>query len=148
MTTAFQTYKVELQNIIPVTTTVKLQLLVSTDNGSTWVATNYRWANNNIDSAATNASSGSTSDSSWQIASAIPNSASGSLSGELILYDMENGTFVPKFSSSTVYGVTPTSGWMSGGVQTSVTAITAIRFQMSSGNISSGTFVLYGVTEP
>ena len=72
-----------------------------------------------------------------------------SSSGELRLYDPANTTYVKHFQSwghSDFDGGNPYSGsWKYGGYVNTTSAVNAIQFKMSSGNIDSGIFYLYGI---
>ena len=76
-----------------------------------------------------------------------------SCSGEMWLYDPSNTTFLKHFMSRTSAPLTDGSAagsysqdcFCNGYVHTT-SAITALKFEMDSGNIQSGTFKLYGVS--
>ena len=74
------------------------------------------------------------------------NDSSGS--GTLHLFDPSNTTFVKHFISSTVH-VNPTVGpvqTLVSGYFNTTSAIDEISFKMHSGNIDSGTIIMYGVS--
>lgn len=150
ITSSFSTYLVKMSDIIPATNNANLLLTFSVDNGANFLASNYKWTNKTSTSNAGNAASQSASDSSIRIADTLQNGASNGLCGDLQLYDMNNGTLVPKcYAMTTMMGSGPVGVVTAmGGMNTGVTAINAIRFAMSSGNITSGTFTLYGIQEP
>jgi hypothetical protein len=150
ITSNFQTYMVRFLNVVPITISVQMQILFSTNNGGAWLGSAYLWSTFTTLSNATNVVNDSAADSSCTLVTGLVNTASVGISGTMMLFDMNNGTLVPKFyfDAATV-NATPNAALIwGGGMNSGTTAITAIRFQMSSGNISSGTFVLYGVTEP
>ena len=71
------------------------------------------------------------------------------VSGYLKLFDPSNGTFVTQFlarASSNGYGGSGAQDSQVAGYINTPTAITRVRFKMSSGNIDSGKIVLYGMS--
>ena len=70
------------------------------------------------------------------------------ISGTLQLFSPSSTTFVKHFISRTMcynYGNYADDGYAAGYVNTT-TALTRVRFKMSSGNIDSGTIKMYGVS--
>lgn len=71
-----------------------------------------------------------------------------SLCGELLLFNPSSTTFVKHFMSTTQYyqsAVPRTNNTFMAGYFNTTSAINAIRFKMSSGNIDSGRIALYGI---
>jgi hypothetical protein len=147
---AYTTYKIYFRNVLPVTDSVILRLLFSTDNGATYLNSNYQWAYTIATSSPFGGTSGSSGDSVIQLADTISNSSSRGVNGEITLYDLNSGTFAARLKGTFIHQVatfndlTVTNNC---GNNTGTTAVNAIRVQMSSGNISSGTMTLYGVIE-
>ena len=81
----------------------------------------------------------------------LSNDADGSLSGYLYLFDPSNTTFVKHFiavtSEMSTYGDSTVGphNIFTGGYFNTTAAITAIQFQMESGNIDAGDICLYGI---
>lgn len=138
----FSYFKVLFKGIVPATNGTFLQAQSSTDGGSSYSASGYQsgvqvW---NYDNAAiTNYNlttafrmSGNTSNSTGQTSGEmyIPNTGN-SFNGKLTYYDSGAG----KWS----FGVFGGGNGISG-------TINAIKFLMASGNITSGTFSLYGIS--
>jgi hypothetical protein len=147
----YDTYVIELINVIPQTDAQDLLLRYSTDGGSTFVATNYNYAKQGYTSAAAAADSAGSNATSITLASAIENTAA---TGGVSL------TLKLKNPSSTTYR--KTVHWEGGGHNSTdyftvqgggqcydATVVTgnvdAIRFLFGSGNISAGIFNLYGL---
>ncbi len=142
ITSTYTQYVALLQNITNATGTVVLNLDFSTNNGSTYLGSAYfSGINSNPynSTTRTNASSTSTTPLTPSITNTtvpingilyifLPASAVLSLNGQLFTTD----------TTSTFIDVT--------GTNTGTTTINNIRFQYSSGNITSGTISLYGVT--
>jgi len=84
------------------------------------------------------------------IAQELGNGNDESGSGYLHLFDPSNTTFVKHFIGVTNYyqnfGNTGSFGVHYAGYCNTTSAIDGVRFKMSSGNIDSGTFKLYGVS--
>ena len=81
-----------------------------------------------------------------RLADSLSTSADESTSGVLHLFDPSNTTFVKNFiSRSSVANAEAKDGFVAGYFNTT-SAINAIQFKMSSGNIDSGVIKLYGVS--
>ena len=146
ITSAFDSYKVELVSVSPATTNTELHLQTSTDNGSSWTAgTSYIYARgiNLATTAFTFSGNGSTGDSKIALAAALSSTPSNGIKVS-IDFDTSSNQFI----WSGGYYLNGDADYVNivGGNGRAVTApINAIRFSMSSGNIASGTFRLYGV---
>lgn len=148
ITTTYRNYAIILSSVVPVTNAVSLRLRVSTDGGATYLAAGYS-SNAIMNSGAGVASSTSTTELLLTRAATqlLNNTADNGLSGVIYLHDLTVGV-APKISGEVNYLET------SGGVLTMVNpsgrgpaALTgdALQFTMSSGNISTGNFKLYGI---
>lgn len=142
ITSTYNSYLIKLTNIVS-SASSQLQMTFSTDNGSNYLATNYLSGANSIDGSTTSWSNVnsttfcalSATATTWlgftgYIYINIPASASVFYTGKLAEY--KSGT-----SSSTVVV----------GVNTGTTTVNNIKFAFSSGNITSGTFSLYGIKQ-
>ena len=71
------------------------------------------------------------------------------LSGELLFYAPSNTTFVKHFKATVNFyeDANVTANHFTAGFANTATAIDGVRFQMSSGNISTGVIKLYGIGE-
>jgi len=144
----FNVYVVKLRNILPSSNAVTLRMLWSTNGGSSYLSSGYKWAM--INSVSTGLSQdGSNSTVAVQVCNSMSSTAGRVMNGEIILYELNNSNFKTAFCYTDKQG---SSGNMEGqsvmGSHTGTTAVNAIRFQAGSGNIASGTFSLYGVNEP
>jgi hypothetical protein len=151
ITSNFKTYLVALRNVVSGTNNVTFQCLFSTNNGSSYLGSAYGWSNTFVPAGSTKSTNGNAStDTSITIVGAISSTASRALSGDLIFFELGSGVLQPRYMGTVAYdnqaGANET--FLTMGMNTGVTAVNAIRFQMSSGTIASGTFTLYGVSEP
>jgi len=127
-------------NYMPAVNAGIFQLQCSTDNGSTFVtAANYHGAaylNNN------GAITGTAGDASYASLSSIMSNAASVASSNILLTQLGNS--ITSWSIRTVYTNTaPTwAGYINDGYYPA--AFNAYRLTFSNGNISSGTFSLYG----
>ena len=82
------------------------------------------------------------------IAGAIGSAGDESCSGEMFLYAPSSTTFVKHWTSvCTMYGSNPQSQVTYGaGYGNTTSAVDAVQFTMSSGNIAAGTISLFGIT--
>lgn len=146
ITSAYGLYFIQFSNIIPVTDNVVFKLLYSTDNGSTYLNTNYKWSYTILKSSGTNFLSSSNSDSSISLGESISNNSSRGVNGFMNLYcfNVSNIANLSGFISHYASGDTADQN-IYVGANTGTTAVNAIKFQMSTGNISSGKIYLYGI---
>ena len=119
----------------------------STNNGSTYLSTNYQWAFRVGDSAGFQGIVSGTASNAVEIKDAVSNVSTRGLSFDMLIYNLNSGTFSPSCMwSAGHYDSNGNNSVVQGyGANTTTTAITALRFLMSSGNLTSGTFTLYGV---
>jgi len=142
-------------NIHPATDTVDFQFNMSTDGGSTYAVTKtttfFRATHREDDSLAElgyrtgNDLAQSTSDQ--VLNDRLGNGNDESLSGCLHLFNPSSTTFVKHFLATIneYQDNDRSSESFIGGYGNTTSAVDAIKFQMSSGNIDSGDILLYGV---
>jgi hypothetical protein len=140
----YQEMLIIMSNVTPATTTVTLQARTSAD-GTNWDsgASNYTWTNLDYSTG-----SFSGTDTKMIIAGTTTNlvtTANNSVSGEFKAFDPGASTF-----AKCGWELIATSGGQSrkqsgGGNRASAGVIRGVRFFMSSGNIASGEFRLYGI---
>ena len=150
----YKEYIFKFINVHPASDGVKLKFNLSIDGGSNYnvtkTAANFYAGHTEADATGGPAfDSGlaqSTSDA-FATVGAIGSANDESCSGYLCLFDPSNTTFVKHFISRvTIYGSNPQSQVTHGaGYGNTTSAINAVRFNMESGNIDSGTIKLYGV---
>ena len=153
----YKEYIFKFYNIHPQTNTTKLQINASADSGSNYnvtKTTNYFQAYHTESDSATAlqyyANRDLAQSTSAQQLKDIGNTNDDSASGTLHLFNPSSETFVKHFFS-TFTGATGEStqnlhNSFVGGYFNTTSAIDAIQFSMSSGNIDAGTIKLYGVS--
>lgn len=155
ITSEFDEYVFELVDVVPATNSTGIQLRVSTDNGSSWVAgTSYQYVNacSASGSASTTGipgtgASGILMTSTGGFGGYIGNDANMSYNATVKLFNA-NGNYRKKFLTQAMYCLTSTNqliglnGYGEAGV---TTPINAIQFLALSGNLLSGTIRMYGV---
>ena len=145
----FDVYLFELLGILPATNNVGLQALVTTNAGSTWdtsavYARGYQYgAGNN-----TTSGGGATGEAAMNLSSNQTNAATGPLTGWLKCYQPLSASAYKRLRGQLDWVHTTvdviaydTALWWK-----NVTAITGLRFQMTSGNII-GTIRCYGLRQ-
>lgn len=151
LTSTYNNFLLVFSNVIPATVGALLELVVSTNNGSTYVSTGYQSARNSFYSNATGVGSFSTTGTFFFLSGpqgtfAWDSFALGS-SGSINLYSFTNGA-APVINGLTTYNdsVSEVSAvaLIMGTVAT--TSINNIKIQCSTGNIASGIFSLYGIS--
>jgi hypothetical protein len=146
----FKGFRVQLDNVLPVTDDVDLRCNISTDNGSTWIVVNYEGKAYTERPATSDLSDGGiTTYIGFNATTGAAGTHIGNTvgySGVLIARDMSttNRTFF-----KTDGGFTTSGGLNVGARSTHVYDVAAIlnafQFSYDSGNIASGTFKLYGL---
>ena len=152
----YRTYMFKFINIHPQTDDVSFQMNMSTDGGSNYnvtkTTTAVRTYHNELGTGS-NLSYDTGEDLAQSTAyQKLYNSDAGngddeSSSGTLYLFNPSNTTFVKHFFSCTNYYIQDnyTAEMFIGGYCNTTSAINAIRFQMSLGNIDAGTIYMYGI---
>jgi hypothetical protein len=148
ITSTYKNYLIVMTDVVPVTNAVTLSAQVSTNNGTTYLNTNY-----NCIAIVTSATPGTTGASSttsiiFNTSNLINNTAGRGLSGNIYLNNLTTGSGFPAIYGSGSHfentaGVFVVDQW--GGNLPTTIVVNNIRFSMSAGNISTGTFSLYGI---
>src|SRR6056300_679267 len=151
-------YKFEFINIHPSTAEVELRFNMSTDSGSNYnvtKTTTFFRANHREDDGGTPGFGYRTGDdlvqsTSYQSLSALNGAGNDeALSGYLQIFNPSSTTFVKHFiAESNAYQILQdhTNHSLVAGYGNTTSAVDAIQFKMSSGNIDSGTIKLYGIS--
>ena len=143
-------YLFVLENVKPVNANRALYMRFSTNSGSTYQATNYQYNlqqqnSNGTDVSGYSAGSGITS--AIVFGDQISNNAGeGGMNGIIQIFDPAGSN--QKFASGNggyLRAASLNTSCSMAGLWATTTAVNAIRFLMSSGNIASGTIALYGV---
>ena len=151
----YNIYKFRFINMHPATNNVYFQFQCSTDSGSnynTTVTSTWMAAFHNENDASTGLEYGTGNDqaqgTSFQyLAQTTGNENDESCAGELFLFDPSSTTFVKHFMArldNYISNDVQMDSFIAGYFNTT-SAIDAIQFKMSSGNIDSGTIEMYGI---
>jgi len=147
----YETYAIVASSIYSVTSDVSL--LVRQKQNGTYITANYEFhlTTSNNGSTAYVATVGS-SNSSYTLSTRVstPNNTNGGVSFVMYLPNISNTTYYKNLFATGVntndlvgtHQIVLAGGGTSSGI---TSAVTGIRFLMSSGNISTGTFRLYGI---
>ena len=147
LSSTYSYYYVVYDGVLPLTNNVNLIMRVSTNNGSTYSSSGYYYAINVTTSGGSNSPAGGAGVGQFVLTSGQSNATSNTASGFLEIYNPSQSTNYQHINNRAIQidssgGVDSISG---GGVWLTTTAVNAIQFSFSSGNISTGTFKLYGV---
>jgi hypothetical protein len=154
LTTLYNQYEVDLIGLTPATQASDLQVVISSSNGVSYFGTAgmYRWGYLGTQiGAATATSVSNTNDSKFVVANLVANILNGGGVNVTIQFYNPMSTGREKAISWDGMYVQTTEAYSLLGVGRSVTStirsaeINGIRFQMSSGNVSSAIATLYGV---
>ena len=143
VSSTYNTYFFLFSAVVPATNAAILEMTLTGSGGTYTAGTNYFAYNsatvNNINSG-----------SYIPIGGALSNTASIGVSGSVYGYGMTSGASEPSVCGQVVFNssaLSTTAFGLSTGLVSSVATITAFVFQMSSGNISTGTITVFGVLE-
>lgn len=147
ITSTYNEYLFTFTGVVPATDATNMQLLVSSDGGSTYhnSAGDYKRAINTLSDAGTNTVSGTTGETVLTLTITQSNNAGRPVGGELRVFGPSAGTLQPFNWMMSYFDGTNNKMLTGGGCYTGGVAINAIRFRFSSGNIASGTISLYGL---
>jgi hypothetical protein len=151
----YKEYIFFFNNIHPATDNAQFLFQTSTDSGSNYNTTitstffyAYHFESGSPTALAYDTNMDQAQGTSFQrIVDAIGSEADESMSGKLNIFNPSSTTFVKHYMSqcnSYVDG-TYTTRYMGAGYYNTTSAIDAVQFKMSSGNIDSGDIILYGV---
>lgn len=155
--TGYDSYLLQVVNLVPATNGADLQLLMSVNAGSTWQAnaSSYAYQVNSQGANSSTDYSTSSTGAAFILVSGGTNtisstSASGGVQGSIQCCGFSSATQTKALVAALTYGGTVAYGRVSAmGVGQSSTlqgsAVNGLRIQFSSGNIASGTLRLFGI---
>lgn len=155
ISSTYHAYKIIVSNLVPATDSVEFLMRVSTDGGVSWVATgSYGWrVHGATASAYTQAAADDTSISlcSTSLATLTLGTGAGEEAGmEILVLDPSNSGHHTQVYAQAGYKIAVNGAHsinVSHGSYNADTAVDGFRFLMSSGNIASGEFRLYGLSD-
>jgi len=138
----------ELVDLLPATDNVNFYMTGSIDGGSTYLAgTNYAWVQKGRDTASANHNSQNASDAQIRVTpSGVGSTANESLTGQVSLFNVDSASYKKAIiqdcfnESAGAFVSSEGAGWIK-----TTSAVDAIKFTFSSGNIASGEILVYGV---
>lgn len=149
LSSTYTSYRVLITNLQPVSDGVDFWIRTSTDNGSNFDAgsSDYQW---NMIATSTGGDShdGSTGAAQIEIVggSDLGSNTNEKCNTDITIFDPSATNYTKCIYVSHFFDTSTTRRTnQGGGYRQSTTAVNAIRFRMSSGNISTGNFVLYGL---
>jgi hypothetical protein len=145
--TGYTNYLILCNNFVPVTNATSLQLQMSNNGGSSYTSGSTDYRGNRFATAnMTLSQSGNYTASQITLSTIFSNTSTVAASFNLWIFKPGGSEYTTVFYQP--FYVDDASNYrlyMSGGQCTAITAINAIQFTMSSGNISTGNFQLYGL---
>lgn len=148
ISSTYDQYVFEFLGVLPATSTADLWMRVGTGGGPTYdTGANYTWALFQAAQTGGTAALGTGADTKLKIAHSLGTGSTNGASGSLTIYEPQSTSLYKRYVGRMID--IDSSGNMAtavdGGHYTSTTALTAVRFLYSSGNITSGTIRVYGV---
>jgi hypothetical protein len=151
ISSAFDEYVIEVVNCVPATTATTFTMRVSTDGGSSYVATGYRYAYQYYNTVAgINGIAGSESATYLTLGGTMANTAAaGGISGSYRLFNPGSATLHKQLTGTCYFLGTDAHDYREdvGGKYPQTTVVNALRFMFDSGNIATGTVRIYGVAK-
>jgi hypothetical protein len=155
LTSTYKAYKFVFVNIHPATNGASFRVNFSTDSGSNYNVTKtttsfeayHNEADNDVELRYDTTYDQAQSTAFLNIADEVQNSNDAHASGTFTLFNPSSTTYVKHFISNFEALRNPDYSWnyFKAGYANTTSAINAIRFQFSSGNIDAGTIYLYGI---
>ena len=148
----YSEYFITIRGLTVQTDATSLYMTFSTDNGSTYISSNYYYGVAYIASnAATGVAGGSQTAAQFLLSDAYKSTAGYNANVEIELFNLGSSTLFPCYGVKTIQSLSNNDRnvqeWGTGGFG-STTNVNAIKIAMSSGNLVSGVFTLYGVITP
>jgi hypothetical protein len=150
ISSTYDTYQFQVLGLIPQTSTASFQLQFGTGGGPTWDSgSNYSYAYTQNSQIPNGANLGSAAATAVFLGNSLGTGSTKGASGSIYLYSPQDTSLhKPTVAHLTM---TDSSGNFinatTSGLYLSTTAVTGIRFSFSSGNITSGTIRVYGLTK-
>ena len=144
----YDNYVVKISGMVPASTGFELNMRVSV--AATFKSDAlYYWGLGEVHQGGVNLATGGTTDTSIRLATSLTNTAANPLNYNIYFSNPDSTALYPTFYGDgvgfqTTNGV---SGYTSAGYYLNTAAIDGIRLLMSSGNITSGTFRLFGIKD-
>ena len=137
-------YLLVWSNVVPVTSGANLSMQLSTDNGGTYLSTNYQsGTTTNTYNSTTLANNNSTN--SITLSNSMGSTTNFGCSGNLIMYPSQTAIgFMMTGQCTSLSNNTLQNNVLF--AFNSSTTVNAFKIDMSSGNINTGTFSLYGIS--
>jgi len=144
---AYRGLKFVVSGVKPATDAVNFLMRFSTDGGSNYLATLYRYASIMFGESTTGGGLSSASDSSIPLAQDIGNDATHGYNGEITILNHTSTAFYPRatWHGDWVGSANSNIVGSGGGHNAAANNVDAIRFLFSSGNISTGNYAVYGL---
>lgn len=145
ISSTYTSYLFVLNTVIPATNAQVLNLTFSVDGGSNYLATNYlAGVNTNAYNSATISNANSTT--AIPLTGSQVNTAAIGVSGNIYLYNITTANN-PEMVSNINWNDGTTRFAVGVASNSTTSGVNAFRFAFASGNISSGTISLYGITK-
>lgn len=148
ITATYPTYILKIRNMVVANDNNTFNLTYSTDNGATYLNSNYTWAYQ-VTYIGGIFGSGNGSASEILLADSVSNVSTEGINGFVTLYSLNTSRVATAQSSLILIREGGGVGqYLNSGSNSTTTPVNAIKIAMGSGNITSGDFYFYGVVEP
>jgi hypothetical protein len=149
MNSTYKRYLITFDNLVPITDNVNLQMTYII-GGSVITATNYKYANNALNSTGSSQTNISGSGEHFRIgAEDMSNGSNKNINGEIYIYNPSETSFYKSASWRIFYHLpanTLSSNYGGGTYGSGSAAVTGVQFKYNTGNMDEGIIKLYGIT--
>ena len=156
MTSTYTVYLMVFEALLPATNGTLPYLYLSEDNGSSYTTSDMRYIVPAVFYVGSGSPSGNSGNSEasganfWRLTGGtLSNAANQGMSGHVWIYDTQNNSSLSRMAGTLIYSSDTTHNQLSAnesyGNTVSATDKDAVKVEMNSGNIASGTVKLYGV---
>jgi hypothetical protein len=150
LSSTYISYRIYITNLVPATDATSFYIRTSTDNGSTYDAAASDYAHARFFGTMISPSSiiaqGDDADNQIVVTGSVGNNTNEFISGYVDIFNPSAASYCSiSFDFSGRLSDAAYYKFNGSGIRLAAANVDAIRFIMSSGNITSGTFILYGV---
>lgn len=148
LSSSYFAYMIYWDEVIPATDGISFRLRTSTDGGSSYDsgATDYRWGRFGWNVSGATGTSNSSGTDHIRLHDDTGNGSNESSSGYAMLYNPTAANYTKIYSEALQFQQSGVfSQYITHGVRMSAADVDAVQFYFASGNITSGTFKLYGL---
>lgn len=152
LSNTYLNYMIVMNDVIPATNAVNMQMQFGTGGTPTYQTTAYYWSIYGFSAVGSTETDDAANQSQFTLTNTtashqVSNGTGAALSGNILIHNPSQSASYHSYKTEFEYlnSGTDSDAISGGGIWHGTTAVTAAKIFMSSGNITSGTFTLYGL---